>query len=531
MKDIKKIVILGGGSSGWMTAASLIKNFPDMDITLVESSDIPTIGVGESTINSINVFLRDLGIKDSDWMKHCNAVYKTSIDFTNWDGKGTRIRYPFGDSEFFDDYIPAEWFTKKALHGAPNDEFTAFAMGSDQMIRKNKLTKENKIRGWNFDYDTAYHMDAGLFGDYLKNHYCKPRGVKQKLANVTSVDVDDGGNVERLIFSSHSWDFIAADLYIDCSGFKSLLLNKTLGEPFISFKNKLHSDSAIAIRIPYVDKEIEMEHSTNATTLSSGWVWNTPLWDRIGTGYVYSSKFLNPSEAEHEFREYLINDRDIPHDRKEIESLKANHIDISPGIHERSWVKNVVGVGLSNGFIEPIEATGLMLTHDTIFSLIQTLQRRDCKVNGYDKDIHNQTVRKGMQKFTTFIALHYALAERDDTPYWKHVTEDMEYMDDHSAEWVGLIDYVPEKITNQQDWTGEVPRKNGVSFIMAGMGYNPISKMSVEMYYGKQNMHIPNTRSARLQELIDEEIIINKDYIDSLPSHYEFLKTTIYKEG
>jgi len=530
MKDIKKIVLIGGGSSGWMTAASLVKNFPDMDITLIESSDIPTIGVGESTINSINVFLRDLGIKDSDWMKHCNAVYKTSIDFTNWDGKGTRIRYPFGESEFFDDYIAAEWFTKKALHGAPNDEFAAFAMGSDQMIRKNKLTKENKIRGWKFDYDTAYHMDAGLFGDYLKNHYCKPKGVKQLIANVISVDQHPDGYIKRLNLSNDLIP-IKADLYIDCTGFKSLLLTETLNEPFISFTNKLHSDKAIAIRIPYVDKELEMEHSTNATTLSSGWVWNTPLWDRIGTGYVYSSKFLTPEEAEHEFREYLINDRDIPHSREEIESLRANHIDISPGIHERSWVKNVVSVGLSNGFIEPIEATGLMLTHDTIFSLIQTLQRRDCKVNGYDKGIHNQTVRKGMQMFTAFIALHYALAGRDDTPYWQFVTEDMEYMDDHSAEWVGLIDYVPEKITNRHDWTGELPRKNGVSFIMAGMGYNPISKMSVEMYYGKQNMHVPNTRSARLQELIDEEIIINKDYIDSLPSHYEFLKTTIYKEG
>jgi len=528
MKDIKKIVIVGGGSSGWMTSASLIKNFPDMDITLIESSDIPTIGVGESTINSINIFLRDLEIKDSDWMKHCNAVYKTSIDFTNWDGKGTRVRYPFGESTYLHDFIAADWFTKKALIGANNDEFAAFALGSNELIKNNKLTRDFKLRGWNFNHDTAYHMDAGLFGDYLKTHYCKPKGVKQVVDNVVGINQNEDESIKS-ITTKNNGD-ISADLYIDCTGFKSMFLTETLNEPFISFKNKLINNKAVAMRIPYVDKDIEMEHSTNATTLSSGWVWNTPLWDRIGTGYVYSDKFLTKEEAENELREYLINDRDYPHDREEIENIKAVHIDIPAGIHERNWVKNVCAIGLSNGFIEPIEATGLMLTHNTIFALIQSLQRRGCKVNGYDKDIFNKTVRKGMERYTSFIAAHYALAERDDTPYWKYVTEEMNYMDDGSFEWKHLSEYIPSKITMNSDWSGEVGRKNGMSFIMAGFGYNPISKMSVEMFYGKQNMHVPLSRSNDIDRLMKEEIENNREYINKLPNHYQFLKRSIYKE-
>jgi len=526
MKSIKKVVIVGGGSAGWMTASSLVKNFPDLEITVIESTDIPTIGVGESTINSINIFLKDLGLKDSDWMKKCNAVYKTSIDFTNWDGKGTRIRYPFGESNFFDDYIAADWFTKKALIGADKDEFTSFALGSDQMIRNNKLTRDFKIRGWNFDKDTAYHMDAGLFGDYLKKYYCIPKGVTQTIDTVISVTQNEDGDVDKLILSGG--DTVTADLFIDCTGFRSLLLDGVLNEPYISFTDKLLNDKAIAIRIPYVNKNEELEHSTNATTLSSGWVWNTPLWDRIGTGYVYSSKFLTEEEAENEFREYLINDRDIKHSREEIESIKAMHVDINPGIRERSWVKNVCAIGLSNGFIEPIEATGLMLTHNSIFALIQTLQRRNCGVNGYDKEIFNRNIRVGMQKFTSFIAAHYAMSERDDTPYWKYVTEDIKYTDDSSDEWKGLIDYVPEKITLYSDWSGETPRKNGMSFIMAGFGYNPITKMGIEMFYGEDNMNVPYSRSKEIEQLISEEIELNKDYINSLPTHYEFLKRTIY---
>jgi hypothetical protein len=530
MKQIDKIVIVGGGSSGWMTAASLIKNFPEKDITLIESSDIPTVGVGESTIGSINTYLRDLGLKDEDWMAYCNATYKLSIDFTNWDGKGTRGKYPFGSSTWKGKFSVQNWFIKQALVGAEKTEYAKFALGSVQMIDANKLTKntDRKIQGFNFDTDTAYHMDAGLFGDYLKKEYCKPRGVKHIVDDVNEIDQDTDGNIISL--KTLKGETLTADLFIDCTGFKSLLLTETLNEPFIPFTDKLMNDKAVALRIPYVDREKEMEHSTNATTLSSGWVWNIPLWDRIGTGYVYSSRFISDEDAAKEFKEYLINDRDIPHPREEIESLEPFFVDITPGIHERAWVKNVCAIGLSNGFIEPLESTGLMLTHNTIFALVETLQSRaNGKVNGMDIQTFNMKVRHGMEKFSGFIASHFAYAERDDTPYWKYVTEELQYTESDQLEWQ-FFNYTTKDMAVESQF-GWITDTNGVPFIMACMGYNPISKMQVEKFHGANKDGFEGEYRI-IEDMNDTMASYEKDVIpviDKLHTHLQFLKDTIYK--
>jgi tryptophan halogenase len=529
MAKIGKIIIVGGGSSGWMTAASLLKNFPSMDLTLIESSDIPTIGVGESTIGSINDYLIDLGLKDEDWMEYCNATYKTSIDFTNFRGDGSRVKYPFGNATWLNKYSSLDWFIKKALNSNESKyEYIDFALGSSELLRNNKLTKDSdSFRGWNFDLDTAYHMDASLFGDYLKKNYCLPRGMTHIVDDVISVSQDDSGNVSNI--KTKGGKTLVSDIFIDCTGFKSLLLTETLGEPFVSFKDKLINDKAVAIRIPYVDKEIEMEHSTNATTLSSGWVWNIPLWDRIGTGYVYSSQFMTPEDAEKEFKDYLVNDRDVKHSQEEIDSIKAFHVDIKPGLHERNWVKNVVAIGLSNGFIEPLESTGLMLTHLTIFELVKTLQRRNGRVNGYDKSIFNIAIRDTMNKFSGFIAAHFALAERDDTPYWKYVTEDLDYTDNESNEWLTLTNYIPRTVSGiEYNWSS-IGQLDGLPYIMDGFGYNPMSKYDVELRYSKDLPELKKYLNGIDAEL-DIELKSNQKAIKHTLSHYAFLKKHIYKE-
>jgi tryptophan halogenase len=286
------------------------------------------------------------------------------------------------------------------------------------------------------------------------------------------------------------------------------------------------------MRIPYVNKEKEMEHTTNATTLSSGWVWNTPLWDRIGTGYVYSSKFLSKEEAEKEFKEYLINSRDVPHSREEIESIGVLHVDINTGIHERAWVKNVCAIGLSNGFIEPLESTGLMLTHNTIFALVQALQSRDTRVNGWDKTIFNKKVRTHMQKFSGFIAAHFAFCERDDTAYWKYVTDTIDYGALESKEWYAL-QLVSDNLTIDRNWD-TFDNISGVPFIMAGMGFNPLTEDIIRKSYGigagKLKGTVPWDNSIELTTYVNDYYDGIEEYIHSLDSHYKFLNSTIYKE-
>lgn len=532
MEKINSILIVGGGSSGWMTAATLIKHYPALDITLIESSDVPTIGVGESTLGSINPYLEDLGLEDSDWMKYCNATYKTSIDFTNWDGKGTRVRYPFGEPNYLGGgFKPIDWFEKQAIMKGRKDTYHWFALGTGSMIEENKLTEDSsRIDGWDFQRDTAYHMDAGLFGDFLKKRYCIPKGVRHIVDNVVGAPLANDGSVDKIL--TENTGELRADLYIDCTGFKSLLLGGVLKEPLISFGEKLINDKAVAVRIPYVDKERELEHTTNATAIGAGWVWNTPLWNRIGTGYVYSSKFRTEEEAEEEFRNYLVEERDVPRSREVVDQLEALHIDISPGIRERAWVKNVCAIGLSNGFIEPLESTGLMLTHDTIFALIQALQSRDRGVTGWDKLIFNKKVRARMQNFSGFIAAHFALCERDDTEYWKYVTDEISYDYIDDPEWATLR-AIAEDLTIFRNW--EVfNNSSGIPFIMAGMGFNPLSEDSLRKWYrlGTGSLEGTDTwaKSIEVNNHVEKYYTELEGYIEGLDTHYQFLKRGIYKE-
>jgi flavin-dependent dehydrogenase len=293
---IKSICIVGGGSSGWMTAALLSKH-TNIDITLVESSDVPTIGVGESTIGHINRFLDLLELRDEEWMPQCKATYKTSIKFTNFREKGSVFHYPFGKFDLTDSPNGLQdYFAWAANDPECKPEYFSQMFNSiTTMTDMNRMTKnENEeLRGFDFKYDTAYHMDAALFGDYLKKRFCKK--VTHVIDTVTDVNV----NADQWVTSINGkkTGTITADLFVDCTGFLALLIDKALKVPFKSFDGYLMNDRAIATQIPYIDPELEMETVTNCTAIESGWVWNIPLIHRIGTGYVYSSKFATPERT------------------------------------------------------------------------------------------------------------------------------------------------------------------------------------------------------------------------------------------
>ena len=211
-----------------------------------------------------------------------------------------------------------------------------------EICRQNKTVKS--IANTNY----AYHFDAGLWGEVLKD-FAKSHGVVQHISTITKVNQDETGNITSV--SRGDGEDIEADLFIDCSGFASLLIGKTLDEPFDDFNKYLFNNKAIAMPLPYEDKESEMVSYTNCHALSSGWVWTTPLYSRIGTGYVYCDKYKDPDDAELEFRTHLGLDR--------VKDLEARHINIRVGKHRRTWVNNCVAIGLSAGFIEPLESTGL----------------------------------------------------------------------------------------------------------------------------------------------------------------------------
>lgn len=531
LNPIKSIVIVGGGSSGWMTAASIVKQLPDIKVTLVESKTISTIGVGESTIGHINQFLHFIGLKDTDWMRHCNATYKTSIKFVDFRENPTEtphtFHYPFGIFDTTDKPRGLmDWFIIKAMCSdvKPNN-FAEFFHDMILMADQNKLTKNETfaIRGFNFDSDTAYHMDATLFGNYLRDHICLPAGLTHLVDDIIDIQVDNNG-VKSVIAKNNG--YLTADLFVDCTGFRSLLLENALKVPFISFHDTLANDRAVATVIPYIDKDQELENYTSCTAIDAGWVWNIPLWNRIGTGYVYSSKFATEEQAEEQFKKHLSSNRMRIQDRARAEQAELRHIKIKHGVHERAWEKNVVGIGLANGFIEPLESTGLMLTHEGIIKMVSLLKMRNGRVTKYDVDCFNYAFREQIIGFKEFISQHYALSMRNDTPYWKYVTEEITYSK-------GLEEFKLEVVSPSVELSYRLHRSrifdsamSGIVYIAAGMGYNPVDTTHVA-YLNQKYHELPNFWLEVLNKwkAHRDEVLA---YINTLPTHREFLEQYIY---
>lgn len=478
---LDKIVIVGGGSAGWMSAATMIKAFPNKEIIVIESPDYPIIGVGESTLGGITGWSRWIGIEDKDFMPHTDAVYKMSIKFTDFykENSGS-FHYPFGVA-FLKGTVNGlnDWYVKKVKF--PDLELSDYArtfFPALTLAEQNKISfnESGKLGNFIFKRDVAYHFDAIKFGQWLKNNYCLPRGVK--LINDTVVDIkinQDG--IESLILSDGKK--ITADLFIDCTGFKSILLEGALKEPWDDFSDVLPNNSAWATRIPYTDIEKEMEPYTNCTAITHGWVWNIPSWERIGTGYVFSDRYISPEDALQEFKNYLrSNKMTVYNPDRDVDSFEYKHIKFRVGIHKRTFVKNVVAIGLSAGFIEPLQSNGLFTVHEFLDKLVKTLSRET--ITQTDRDVYNITTKLQYLNFKEFVAQHYALSNRTDTQYWRDITNKSFYTDiDNLNESmiVGFNDMADIQIFRQRyDGSG------GIHCIATGLNYLPVNKTTIERW-------------------------------------------------
>ena len=399
---MNKIIIIGGGSAGWMTAATLIKVFPEKNITLIESPNIATVGVGESTIGQIRQWCALIGLDDKQFIPHTDASIKMSIKFTDFSKIGETFHYPFGLPDLNGNSFELnDWWFKKMLYPkTPCSDYADHTYPIMSLVNKNKCT-DQPINGLDFTYDkdTAFHFDATKFGIWLRDHICIPNGVKHIKEEIKTINLNEDG-------IANLNNKYKADLFIDCTGFKAQLFSK-MNVPFESLTDLLPNDSAWATRIPYKNKRKELVSYTNCTAYNNGWVWNIPLWSRIGTGYVYSSKFVSDENALKEFKKYL-----------KVKEGDFKNIKMRVGIYEKLWVKNVCAIGLSAGFIEPLESNGLFSVHEFLYYLCRTLKRGN--VNQYDKDGFSTACRHIFYNFASFVALHYALSQRTDTPYWKH---------------------------------------------------------------------------------------------------------------
>ena len=493
-----KILIVGGGSAGWMTAATLESQFPNYKISLIESKNISTVGVGESTLGQITDWMRLLKIEDKDFMKHVDGSYKLSIKFTDFYKKGEAFHYPFGQPPISENKAETnDWWFKKILHPkTPYSDYVnctyplQMAYVSQNKFDVNQVTK-------------AYHFDATKFGLWLKDKYCKK--IKHIIEDVISIEQDENGI--KSLNNKHK-----ADLYIDCTGFKSLLLDKTLKEPFESYSDMLPNDSAWATKIKYKNKEKELVPYTNCTAIENGWVWNIPLWSRVGTGYVYSSKFVDDKTALKEFKQHLGQ-----------EDLEFKNIKMRVGIHNRLWVKNVVAIGLSAGFIEPLESNGLFSVHEFLIKLVRHLQRD--KISQWDRDNFNYQCKHMFKEFSEFVALHYALSHRNDTEYWKNCFNknwENNLINLKHRSFAGFKQAVYDRTYNFK-----YDNNTGLHCIAAGMHWAPTDKVSLIKDGRLQEKNLENEFNTSINNLNKRKELCKK-LVKTKPSLFSVLKN-VYK--
>jgi hypothetical protein len=508
---MQKIIIVGGGSAGWMTASTLIKAFPDKDITLIESPKIPIVGVGESTIGGIRNWTNFLGVNDKDFLSKTDGSYKLSIKFTDFYKKGEAFHYPFGQPFHENNlYKKNDWYFKKMMYPkTPYSDYADCLFPQMALVNQNKIfyNKDNSLPYFNFYTDTAFHFDATKFGLWLRDNFAIPKGVKHIKEDIKTIQKNEKGIIS--LNEKHK-----ADLFIDCTGFSSLLLGKELEEPFESYADMLPNNSAWATRIPYKNKEEELLSYTNCTAYNNGWIWNIPLWSRMGTGYVYSDKFIDDDSALKEFQTYLGN--------KELDFKK---IKMRVGIHKRLWVKNVCAVGLAAGFIEPLESNGLYSVHEFLFSLIRNLARGE--VSQWDKDNYTLECKKMFRTFAEFVALHYALSHRTDTPYWKanfNKTWNEDILNLKPYLIKGFADASFNRMHNF-----EFPDDNaGIHCIATGMHWQP-TDLNLIMY---RNLKSKNEMFHYWMPSIERLSKRKKDWNEKIKkelSLYQFLKKEIYQ--
>lgn len=422
-KPIHSILIVGGGTAGWLSAAYLQRAVgKTVRIQLVESPTIGRIGVGEATVQTLRWTMAFLGFSEADWMPVAGATYKTGIRFEQWNqppSEGPEHFYhPFYERhepkvhpiptyfpEIGDGISLMHYWHKRYLAGDKTPYAYAVTPGPSICdARKSPRFKDAPSH----EIPTAYHLDAHRFGDFLMKT-CIERGVDHVSDDVTEVMVNEQGYISGVRTKDHG--VLSADLYIDCSGFRSIILKQALHEPFLSASKYLWNDAAVATRPANAPGDIEPY--TLARASEAGWMWNIPLYHRAGTGYVYCSRYKTPAEAEKEILDYL-----GPRIAKD---AFIAHLKFEPGRYARTWVKNCVAIGLAGNFIEPLESTTIFLIEYALGLLVTFFP--DTDFDDARAERFNRLMAEMYDEIRDFIVLHFIGSNRRDTPYWRDLTQ------------------------------------------------------------------------------------------------------------
>ncbi|MEP0356419.1 tryptophan halogenase family protein [Paraglaciecola sp.] len=462
-----KIVIVGGGSAGWISAGLLAakhncKDSTSVQVYVVEAPDIATVGVGEGTWPSMRNTLKDMGISETEFIKQCDVSFKQGSKFVNWQSGASDAYYhpftlPVGLPEF---NIAPYWLPLREQVSFTNAVCAQGILSEQSLAPKQISTPE-----YAFNLNYGYHLNAGKFGEFLKQHCTKQLGVNHIQGKVTKINNDQEGFIYSLDLDTKQQ--VLGDLFIDCTGFSSLLLGQHYQVPFDSKQHILMNDTAMAVQVPYENESSPIASCTISTAQQAGWAWDIGLPTRRGIGYVYSSAHCDDSVAEQTLYDYLTK-TGVSADIKD--NLTPRKISFTPGHRKEFWHKNVVAIGISAGFIEPLEASALVLIELSARMVAEQLPQSREHMALVAKRF-NKTFSYRWQRIVDFLKLHYVLSHRDDSDYWK----DMRGLDSVSDSLKELMDIwqfqSPSKQDNQH--AEELFPFASFQYVLYGMGYQP----------------------------------------------------------
>ncbi|WP_372870883.1 tryptophan halogenase family protein [Shewanella sp.] len=497
--QIKSMLIVGGGSAGWMSAALLARVFKGrLAITLVESSEVGTIGVGEASIPPLTLFNQALGIDEAEFLRRTQGSIKLGIEFQGWGDKHSCYMHAFGAMGKDLGLIPFYqlWLKDRAEKGASAQSHTDFWRYSfnSQAAKANRFAPMAQINGTPLQGLThAYHFDAGLYGEYLKD-FSTALGVKRIEGHIAAVNLEQGHDEPRIAsVTLKTGETLSADFYIDCSGMRALLIEEALGAGFDDYSALLPCNRAIAIPS---ERTEPLRPYTQSIAFEAGWRWRIPLNHRTGNGVVYSSEFMSDDEAETKLLEGL--------DGKALG--EPRRIRFTTGRRKRQWAGNCVAIGLSSGFLEPLESTSIHLVQSALMRLVRFFPATtDFEAS---RESFNRDSKQELEEIRDFILLHYVLNRRDE-PFWRARTA------------VALPESLASRMALFTE-NGSLERHSDALFselawqqVLLGQGLSP-----------KTYAPIADTvASAQIAEYLNNIARIQQQALSALPLHSDFLAT------
>ncbi len=466
---INRVVIVGGGTAGWLTAGTLAAAFKKRhnnpcSVTLIESARIPIVGVGEGTWPTMRRTLKKMGIRESDFMRECNVAFKQGAKFCRWvtGEKDDAYYHPLMQPNMHAD---TDVMQLSALLGTvENNNFSNSVCPQETICENGLAPKLITTPEYDAIANYAYHLDAGKFSTFLAKHCRDNLGVQHIVDDVHSINSAPSGDIASVSTKKHGE--VKGDLFIDCTGFASLLLGRHLGVKFKPCNDTLFADSAIAAQVPYPREDSPISTHTISTAMTEGWVWDIGLVNRRGTGHVYSSQYTNEDKATQQLMEY------IKATGGSTKDLDVKKIKFESGYREEFWHSNCLAIGLSAGFLEPLEASALLLVEISATTLAEQFPVTRDEMRIAAKRF-NKIFTYRWERIIDFLKLHYVLTKRSDTPFWR----DNQHQESLSESLKELLQLWRYRAPCDDDFlhATEVFPASSYQFVLYGMQYQASS--------------------------------------------------------